>query len=187
MSRADELAAATPLAVAPSTLRELHQAIKARLVVALADFWLLSTKTGHRAPAIVDGWLPPKLAPVAGANPQPLNAEQFPFVIVRPRMGTDSEPGAEQASTAVVDLVIGTYSDTDDGWLDVLDVIQAIRLDFHGNPTIAGTAFEHTGPLSWHLADEHPDAGQKLRPQWLGAITTTWTIPRPRRVDGSNQ
>lgn len=180
MSRADELAAATPLAAAPTTLRDLHAAIKARLAPVLENFWLLSTKTSNRAPDLVDGWLPPKLAPVAGANPQPLNAEQFPFLIVRPRHGADTETGAEQSATATVDLVIGTYSDTDDGFLDVLDVIQAIRLDLGGAPTITGTAFEHTGPLTWEVPEDQP------RPQWFGRVSTTWTIPRPRRADGSN-
>jgi hypothetical protein len=53
--------------------------------------------------------------------------------------------GADENSTAVVQIVIGTYSDTDDGWLDVSLIIDAIRADLGAAPAIDGTAFEHVG------------------------------------------
>lgn len=184
MSAADFAAAVKVQAIAPGTLRALHAAIKARLSEVVAPLWLLETRTGNRAPIIGDGWLAPKMAPPAPAQSTPPNppatpsaAEQFPFVLVRPRTGVDSVQGGDQNATAVVELLIGAYHDTDDGWLDVLDVIQAIRQSLAESPTLAGTPFEQTGPLSWELVAEQP------RPQWFGTVTTSWTIPRPRRVE----
>lgn len=152
------------------TLKDLHVALKERLAVVIATLWRFETKTDQRAPEIVDGWLPPK-------TPE---GEQYPFLLVRPQSGTDSEPGADQNAKATVEIVIGTYSDSDDGWLDVLEVIEAVRQDVAAAPSIAGTAFEQTGPLTWEIPAE------QVRPQWLGKVVTNWTIPRARRVEARN-
>lgn len=170
------LQAAQHRAAAPATILDLHAAIKLRLAdpSIAAAFWMLSDKTGaDHAPTIVDGWLPPK-TPTATAT-------QFPFLIVRPRVGVDSQQGADQDALATVDVVIGTYSDTDDGWFDVARVIEAIRHSLAERPALEHTAFEHTGPLSWEIEEE------PARPQWLGTVTTVWTIPRPRRAPAKEE
>lgn len=155
---------------AAGTLIDLHKAIRARLALVAAAFWGLQTKLAYplntREPTVHDGWLPPKLGP---------DDEQFPFLIVRPRSGVDSPQGADQDSRATVEIIAGTYSDTDDGWHDALLLIDAIRQSLAGSPVLADTPFEHTGPLTWDLPADQP------RPQWLATITTTWTLPRPRR------
>lgn len=157
---------------AASTLAQLHGAIKARLAVVAAAFPLLETKTANspRPPSVIDGWVPPKVTDV----------EMFPFMIVRPSEGSDSEQGADENATARIDIVIGTYSDTDDGWLDVMLLIDAIRNDFGSAPAIDDTAFEQTGPLTWAIPEAQP------RPQWFGTVKTIWTLPRPRRVEARN-
>jgi hypothetical protein len=164
------LEAASYRAAPGTTISDLHKAVKARMTLIAADAWWLATKTTERAPVIFDGWAPPKTA----------DAEQFPFITIRPAEGEDSVQGADQESTATVAIAIGVYRDEDDGWLDLVRVIDAIRLDLAEAPAIAGTAFEHKGPLAWQLHDE------SKRPQWLGHVTTTWTIPRPRRVEALN-
>lgn len=171
MKPADQLAAAAANAAAPGTLVGLHEAIKARMAIVAAGFPLLETKTDTRAPDVIDGWLPPK----PGAE-----ATQFPFLAVRPRSGVDSEQSADQNATARIDVIVGTYSDTDDGWIDVLLLIDAIRAELGAAPTIVGTAYEQTGPLTWEIPEEQP------RPQWFGRVTTNWTLPRPRRVEARN-
>lgn len=155
---------------AAATLAQLHGAIKARLAVVAAAFPLLETKTASRAPLVLDGWAPPKVT----------DAELFPYLIVRPRAGTDTEQSADENSTAAVDILIGTYSDTDDGWLDVMLLIDAIRADLGAAPAIDETAFEQTGPLTWEISELQP------RPQWIGTVKTIWTLPRPRRVEARN-
>jgi hypothetical protein len=161
------------LVAPPGTLTALHGAIKARMSIVAAAFPLLATKdpTVQRAPTVGDGWLPPK---TAGAD------DQYPFLLVRPSGGTDTEQSADQNATADVDIVIGTFSDSDDGWLDVLLIIDAIRADLGAAPSIVGTAFEQTGPSTWQIPEEQP------RPQWLGVVKTKWTVPRPQRVEARN-
>lgn len=172
MSDADRIAAARANAAAPGTLAALHGALKARVQAIASAYWGLATKTEGvtRAPIVVDGWLPPK----------DVDSDRFPFLILRQKSGQDSAPGADESSTAAIEIVVGTYSDTDDGWLDVLLLVDAIRLDLAAEPVIADTAFFHVGPLGWQIPEQQP------RPQWFGVITTNWNIPRPQRVDSRN-
>lgn len=167
----ERIEAALANAAAPGTLAALHLAIKARMAAVAAGFPLLETKTSSRAPTIVDGWLPPK---------EDKSDEQYPFIAVRFTGGADSEQGADENATAAFDIIIGTYSDTDDGWLDVLLVVDAIRAELGAAPALAGTAFEQTGPMTSQIPQE------QTRPEWLGVVKTNWTLPRPRRVEARN-
>jgi len=161
--------AAAYKAIAPETLRGLYDAVAARVGEVAARFWTLGNKGGEdQAPQVVPGWLPPNVA----------GAERFPWIIVRPRTGTDDPQGGTQSAAATIDLLLGVYSDTDDGWLELVELLDALRLDLHGAPTIG--AYEHTGPLSWEIPEEQP------RPQWLARVTTIWTVPRPRRIEARN-
>ncbi len=162
--------AAAYKAVGGGSLVALHEALKARLAGIAAAYPLLDTKSGRqRVAQVFEFLLPPK-------DPKTPESEQFPFFLVRPRRGRDSEQGAAQDATADVQIVVGTWSDTDDGGVDLLHLIQAVRADLDAEPTLAGTAFEQTGPLTWETEEQQP------RPEWIGQIVTTWTIPRPRRV-----
>jgi hypothetical protein len=159
-------------AAAASSITGLRRAIAQRLAVVAAGFDTLTTKSGaRRAPQIIDFTLPPKTDQ---------DVEDFPFIAVRPRVGSDDPQSGDQKSMATFDLEIGVYSDTNDGVADLEQVIDAIRLDLHESPAIAGTAFEHVGPLTWEIPFPQP------RPQWLGVVTTNWQIPRPRRIAGRN-
>lgn len=154
------------MSAARSTLVDLHRAIKARMVEIAAGLPLFETKTTARAPSVPDGWLAPKDGPTA---------ERFPFIIVRPRTGVDSAAGADADARATFEILIGTYSDTNDGFLDVLIVVDRIRQSLGAAPRLDDTAFEHVGPLSWELFEEQP------RPQWEGRAVLTFQIPRPVR------
>lgn len=159
-------------AAPPASIAALWAALSGRLEVVAAAYPLLETKSGGaRAANVVPGWLPPK---------ESAGAEDFPFLIVRPRSGVDTEQAADQNATAVVDIVVGTYSDTDDGWLDVMILIDAIRADLGAEPAISGTAFEQVGPLTWEIPVE------QYRPQWFGTVKTIWNVPRPQRVEERN-
>jgi hypothetical protein len=131
----------------------------------------LKTKTGVRKPTVIDGWLPPKSA---------ADDERFPFLIVRPSSGEDSAQGADETARAVMQIIVGTYDDTDDGWQDVAHLIDAIRFDLGAAPGIQGTGFEQVGPLTWTIPEEQP------RPQWFGIVTTNWNLPRPQLVENRN-
>ncbi len=165
------------MTAAPSTLPDLHRAIKARMAAIAACLPLLGTKAPEPA---VDTDIPiarPAQIFEFDLPPKQLGQEQFPFLAVRPITCTDSIPGATQDATATFEIVVGTYSDTDDGGADVLLLMQAIRDSLAAEPRIEGTAFESVGPTVCNT--ENLGA---VRPQWLGKVTTNWTLPRPRRV-----
>lgn len=172
MSDADRRAAAQSNAVGPRTVAALHGALKARLTAVVSGF-SLKTKTAYRSPSVIDGWLPPKTA-------EDVDVDRFPFLLVRPRSGADSPQGGDENATAAFQIIIGTYSDEVDGWLDVMLLIDAIRDDLGAEPAIQGSAFEQIGPLTWELQEQQP------RPQWFGSVTTQWNLPRPRRVEARN-
>jgi hypothetical protein len=174
MSDADRRAAARANAAGPRTVAALHGALKARLESVAAGFSLETKVEGApRAPTVIDGWLPPKTG-------DDVDSSRFPFLLVRPRSGVDTQQAGDESATASVQIIIGTYSDEVDGWLDVMMLIDAIRVDLGAEPAIQGTAFEHVGPLSWELQEQQP------RPQWFGSVTTQWNLPRPRRVEARN-
>lgn len=158
-------------AIGLNTTAGLQRALFVRMQAVAARFPLFETKEegSRRAPTVRHGWLPPK----ADAD-----AKDFPFILVRPRSGEDSEQGQDENARATMAIVIGSYSDTDDGFMDVQLVIDAIRESLAAFPVLEGTAFEHVGPLRWEIPDEQP------RPQWFGVVTTIWNLPRPRRVEG---
>lgn len=171
MSDADRRAAARENAAAPSTIAGLCERLRQRLEPVFSGFWMFETKDPNvkRAPSVIGG-LPPKTA----------DGLEFPFVLVHPRSGEDTEEGAQQEARAAVDLVIGTYSDSDDGWMDVAIVIDAIRADLGADPVIAGTLFEHKS-LTWEIPPQ-----DQARPQWFGRVSTNWILPRPMRVEARN-
>lgn len=154
--------------IAPNTIAGLIAAAKVRAASIVSSFWGFTTKSGQaRAPQIVGGWM---------AWKQTATDERFPYLLVTPVRGVDSAEGAEQDARATIAFVIGVHSDADDGWLDALHLVDAIRQSLEGEPLLAGTDFEHVGPLEWEMPDEQP------RPQWHAVVTTTFLIPRPRRV-----
>ena len=164
------------------TVAALHGALKERMGEVAAQFWQLETETSGtaRAPKVIDGWLPPR---------ENTPGEQFPFMLVRPKSGIDTPQSSDENATAIFQIIVGTFSDTDDGWLDLVLVIDAIRDSLGAKPLLnhtaelgAGdvtvrTAFEHVGPLTWEIPDD------QARPQWLATINTVWMLPRPQRQE----
>ena len=166
-----EAARASGLAAGSMDLLGLHRAIMARMSEVAASLAPFETKTEARAPRVFDGWLPPKASS---------DEERFPFLIVRLKSGSDSAAGADENATVAVKIIVGLYSDTDQGFFDALSVIDAVRADLGAEPEIEGTGYQHVGPLTWEIPEEQP------RPEWFGTITTNWQVPRPQRVEARN-
>jgi len=167
-------------AFAGATLLDLHQAVKARMESILSGF-RMETKSGSSAPQTFDGWLPDKPSKKAvdeSGAPAAVARDQFPFVLVRPINGRDSEQGADESDQVTVRIVLGTYGgDGPDGWFDLLILIEAIRQSLGASPVLATTSFEHVGPLEWEIPEE------QAQNEWRGSVTTTWRVPRPWRSD----
>jgi len=168
----DRLEAARVQSAAPGTAMGLQVALRERMKLVAARLPMLETKGQElRAANVLDGWLPPKDAD---------DRDRYPFLIVRPAQGADSAQGADEGAVATFEIIVGTYSDTDDGWFDVMVMIDAIRLELAEAPVLERTSYQHVGPLAWAIPEEQP------RPQWHGVVTTNWTLPRPRRVEARN-
>lgn len=157
-------------AIGHSTIAGLHRALVVRVRALVAAFWTMSEADPPAPPTVVEGWLPPR----GDSSPGP-------FVIVRPRTGTDTVEGADQHATATVDLVLGfPMADGDKEWIALVNLIDAIRQDVLAVPVLAGTACEHIGPLTWTLPDD------QARPEWRAVVTTVWQLPRPQRTDAGH-
>lgn len=121
----------------------------------------LDTKQAElsRAPQVLAGYLPPK---------EP-NSTDYPFVIVRFIEGTD----AQDEGKAVIKIIAGTYSeDAQAGWRDPANILQRIRTEFLKR-RIVGGKFRLEFPLKIEMPEEQP------YPEWIGFMTTTWTIAQP--------
>lgn len=94
--------------------------------------------------------------------------EDFPFIIVRAAGGEDADGNK---STMKINLIIGTYSKDDDGFIDVLNLFEGIRQALL-KKRIVGKSFRMELPFVWRLFDEQPWPG------WIGEINTLWTIPQ---------
>ncbi|GKS14786.1 hypothetical protein YDYSY3_57860 [Paenibacillus chitinolyticus] len=112
------------------------------------------------------GCLPVKKAPKGPVPPVPDPESEFPYIIIQALDGED----LDRNGTAQIKFLLGTKSKDDDGYLDVIHLIETIRLDLLRTGIIGGR-FEIQRPLQWTLFEEQP------YPEWIGEIRTTWTTP----------
>lgn len=109
-------------------------------------------------PRVYEGYLPQKLA----SNTE----SDFPYVIVRLHKGEDGESG----HPIIVNLIFGSESQDNDGYRDILNIMERVRLAFMKNRTLHGQ-FRLELPYKWELFEDQP------YPEWIGKAVTTWTIP----------
>ncbi|MGI6436406.1 MAG: hypothetical protein ACOX0F_13855 [Syntrophomonadaceae bacterium] len=137
----------------------LTKELCAFLETVLTEFLLETGKGQDKAPQVAEGWLPPK-----GSSDKP----DFPYVIVRLCEGTDSE----ERGQATIKIIVGTYSEEIEGWKDVGNIIMRIRNTLLIT-RILNNRYQLELPLKWQLFEEQP------YPEWIGQITTKWTIALP--------
>ncbi|WMI72126.1 hypothetical protein RBH88_03230 [Aminobacterium sp. MB27-C1] len=139
----------------------LVDSICAFLKTVVCDYSLETKEKTARAPQVVAG----------GFSIDPTNIPQLPYVIVRGSEGKDTEGRA----TAVVKILVGTYTEDSAGFRDVLNIIERIRIAF-GKQRVLNGRYRIEYPFSWRMIDEQP------YPEWKGEITTTWEVPLPRET-----
>ncbi|MDI3534823.1 MAG: hypothetical protein PWQ82_1188 [Thermosediminibacterales bacterium] len=125
------------------------------------NYWLETNKQDlNKPPQVVTGYLPPKKS-----APDP----DYPFVIVRLAEGTDNQEGA----TVTVKIIVGTYSeDAQNGWRDVASIIQRIWTELFKRRIIA-KKYKVEYPMKFEMPEEQPF------PEWVGIMTTNWTVAHP--------
>ncbi|GIO33122.1 hypothetical protein J2TS6_42630 [Paenibacillus albilobatus] len=152
------------------------------LLFALKDFIGEKTKNmqlgdGDRPPAVHLGWLPNAGQPevINGKLIPPRASDSdFPYIIIR---ALDGEDGEDYGSVKIR-ILVGTKSADDEGYLDILHLIEVLRNSLLSTAVI-GQRFEIKRPLKWTLYEDQP------YPEWIGEIMTTWTVPTVlREVEG---
>ncbi|MCM3141305.1 hypothetical protein [Brevibacillus sp. MER 51] len=137
----------------------LMRSLKSFLEEVVANVELTSPKGVLTQPKVFLEALPQKAASS--------QEEDFPFVIIR-AMGGEDQDGKASVS---INLLVGTHSKDDDGFIDVLNIIEDVRQSLLKNRVVGGS-FRLDLPLKWKLFDEQPYPG------WIGEINTLWEIPR---------
>lgn len=114
-------------------------------------------------PAVHLGALPSKTA-------DNRNDPVFPLIIVRPMEG-DSD---NNESRAQVKLLFGTQSEDDSGFIDVLNLMERVRMLLM-RQRIIDKKFRIEENWKWQFLEDQPE------PQWICQAVTTWTLPQIRQ------
>lgn len=132
------------------------------------------TKSGRCAPDVYAGWLPQTVAGEEKDN-------VFPFVLVRPQEGFDTRDSG--FCTLYID--VGGYSKDDDGWIDVMNIVNRIRYALDNLP---GGALPHgvivadrSGHfIDWALYEE------QAYPQWFARLKIHFETGRAQSLPGKD-
>lgn len=116
-------------------------------------------------PTVHNGHLPPAMSQGA--------PDVFPYIIVRPVTG---ETTATDETTCTIDILVGAYEETSDGYELCLLVVDALRRSFTEKPILADM-FIHERPFKWRNVEGSP------WPFWGLVITTRWVVPTPQVQD----
>ncbi len=126
----------------------------------IAKTYILETgKSQPKAPQVVEGWLPPK---------ESQDTPDIPYIIIRLTEGEDTD----EVARATIKILVGTYSEDNDGWKDSMNILLRIRERLLTMRTIENK-FRIELPLKWKLFEEQP------YPIWIGEITTNWIVALP--------
>jgi len=98
----------------------------------------------------------------------------FPYVLIMPDEGSDDE---EQSTVSVL-LQIGAYAEDNEGFADVLNVLQTIRTALL-QTAILDKRYRLNKPLKW---SRNRDT-QNYYPQWIAVMQTEWTLPLPNEIN----
>ncbi|CAH1058854.1 hypothetical protein [Paenibacillus pseudetheri] len=134
------------------------------LMIAIKDF--LKKELADDAvtiPAVHLGALPSKTA-------ENRNDPVFPLIIVRPMDG-DSD---NDESRVQVKLLFGTQSEDDSGFIDVLNLMERVRILLM-RQRIIDKKFRIESNWKWQFLEDQPE------PQWICQAITTWTLPQIRQ------
>lgn len=143
-------------------MNDLVESICAFLGTVVANYSLETNQKATKSPQVVAGWLPPKRSS---------DIPDFPYVIVRASDGKDTE----EIATVTVKILVGTYAEDPNGFRDVLNIMERIRIAF-GEQRVLEKKYRMEYPFSWRLFDDQP------YPEWAGEITTTWVVPLPQEI-----
>lgn len=134
------------------------------LMLAIRDFLKAELiNDAATIPAVHLGALPSK---TAANRDDPV----FPLIIIRPMEG-DSD---NSESRAKVKLLFGTQSEDDSGFIEVLNLMERVRIILM-RQRIIDKKFRIEPDWKWRFLEDQPE------PQWICQAETTWTLPQIRQ------
>lgn len=95
---------------------------------------------------------------------QTVQSSAFNYIIVRLSKGKDNVDN----NTVTVKLLFGTKAEDDEGYADVFNAMEKVRVALLKHRAIGSFRLES---YEWEFFDEQP------YPEWVGVATTTWTLP----------
>lgn len=129
------------------------------LIMAIQNFLKELVKDSVIAkPAVHLGYPPRK-------NKDNADKEVFPYILVRPGEGIDNED-----CKVKVHLIFGSEADDDQGFLDVFNQMERVRIALLEEP-ILDKRFKMELPFKWEFPPEQPE------PYTIGLVTTIWALP----------
>lgn len=90
---------------------------------------------------------------------------EFPYILVRPATGIDNDD-----CKVTVHLIFGSEADDDQGFLDVFNQMERVRIALL-EQQIIDRRFRLELPYKWEFPPEQPE------PYTIGLVTTIWTLP----------
>ncbi|OBZ09104.1 hypothetical protein A8L34_22500 [Bacillus sp. FJAT-27264] len=134
------------------------------LMIAIQDFLRKSlADDAATIPAVHLGALPSK---TSSNRDDPV----FPLIIVRPMDGESDNDSAK----VQVKLLFGTQSEDDSGFIDVLNLMERVRILLMRQRVI-NRQFRIESNWKWTFMEDQPE------PQWICQAITTWTLPQIRQ------
>ena len=99
--------------------------------------------------------------------------DPYPFALIRMEKGTSNF----ESKVVTVNIIIGIYDNSNDnqGHIAIMNIIDRFEERFLQKPTL--NEFCINEEMSFALDDE------STSPYYLGAITTTWNVPKINRKD----
>lgn len=132
-------------------------------------------------PKVHLGYLPfetlPNSIPEGAAPLTHTEAEDEPFVIIRAMTGEDE---ANENDTAKIVVLIGTKDPAEQGYMDVLHIMENVRRAIARKHFIGQDHYESFGKVKWIIPEDQP------WPIWTGYIETNWILPGVEKEDLSN-
>lgn len=130
------------------------------VAAAVSEIVLETPRGAKRAPRVVPGWMPTE---------DPRKDEDFPYVVVR---YIGHEDRGEGDSVAKVNIIAGTHAEDPQGWRDLVNVLECVRITLLKN-RVVGKKFRMALPLKSNI----PPYDQPY-PKWVGELQSEWVIPQ---------
>lgn len=112
------------------------------------------------------GWLPIRGVGISGKPIPPMDDSDFPYLIIRLMDGEDQT----ENGTTQVRMILGIKTESQDGYMEVYHLIEALRQALLRTEIIGGK-YELQRPIKWSIPEDQP------YPEWIGEFRTTWTTP----------